>query len=164
MEMSCVRRARSRDRRRRISAYSRYAQTPRHLIAELNAEGTDYLVRTDAAGAPLVQPWPQMQHVLGNATDRLTQQAILQRWPVEGEAPDRSTVSRWLNRAAGQGLVRRSGSGYRGDPFVYWLPGREPLLWPGDNASEQEKQAWRERWAEHQRRQREQPASGGPGS
>ena len=32
MEMSCCRRARSRDRRRRICAYSRYVETPRHLI------------------------------------------------------------------------------------------------------------------------------------
>jgi hypothetical protein len=33
----------------------------------------------------------------------------------------------------------------------YWLPGHEPLLWPGNNASEEEKQAWRERWAGHKR-------------
>ena len=32
MEMSCYRRARSRDRRRRICAYSRYVETQRHLI------------------------------------------------------------------------------------------------------------------------------------
>jgi hypothetical protein len=40
-----------------------------------------------------------------------------------------------------------------------WLPGREPLLWPGDGASEAEKQAWRDRCAEHWRAAREQPAS-----
>jgi hypothetical protein len=52
MEMTCYRRARSRDRRRRICAWSRYAETPRHLLLELNADGGDYLVRSDAAGAP----------------------------------------------------------------------------------------------------------------
>ena len=52
-----------------------------------------------------------------------------------------------------------SGSGYRGDSFHYWLPGREPLLWPGDRASEEEKQAWRDRCAEHCRTVREPPAS-----
>jgi hypothetical protein len=52
MELSCYRRARGRDRRRRICAYSRYVETPRHLIRELNAAGTDYLVRTDAGGVP----------------------------------------------------------------------------------------------------------------
>jgi hypothetical protein len=117
MEMSCLRRARSRDRRRRICAYSRYAETPRHLILELNAEGTDYLVRTDAGGSVLVQPWPAMHHILANAIDKLTQQAILERWPVEGEAPDRSTLSRWLKRASKQGMICCGGSGYRGDPL-----------------------------------------------
>src|SRR5207244_12251994 len=52
MEMSCYRRARSRDRRRRICAYSRSVETPRHLILDLNADRTDYLVPTDPAGLP----------------------------------------------------------------------------------------------------------------
>ena len=154
MEMSCYRRARSRDRRRRICAYSRYVETPRHLIIELNADGTDYLVRTDAAGAPLVHTWAEVHYILANTTDKLSQQAILERWPVEEDRPDRSTLSRWLKRATRQGVVCCRGSGYRGDPFRYWLPGREALLWPGDRASEEEKQAWRDRCAEHYRKTR----------
>ena len=57
----------------------------------------------------------------------------------------------WLKRATQQGLIRCSGSGYRGDCFRYWLPGHEPLLWPGNNATEEERQAWRERCREHLR-------------
>jgi hypothetical protein len=72
---------------------------------------------------------------------------------------DRSTLSRWLKRATRQGLVCCCGSGYRGDPLRYWLPGREPLLWPGDTASETEKQAWRDRCAEHYRSLRRQTTS-----
>jgi hypothetical protein len=145
MEMSHYKRARSRDRRRRICSYSRYAETPRDVIIELNAAGTDYVVRTDDAGVTLVQKWPEVYHLLSNASNRLTQQEILDRWPVDGEAPDRSTLSRWLKRAAAQGLIGCAGSGYRGNAFRYWLPAREPYLWPGDRASEAEKQAWRER-------------------
>jgi hypothetical protein len=156
MEMSCIRRARSRDRCRRIFAFSRYTETPRHLILELNADGTDYLVRTDAAGSPLAQPWPLMHLLLNQTSDRLTLQQIIERWPTEGDVPDRSTLLRWLNRAARQGMVCCCGSGHRGDPFLYWLPGREPLLWPGNNATEQEKQAWRDRCAEHYRSSRQQ--------
>jgi hypothetical protein len=50
---------------------------------------------------------------------------------------------RWLNGPAGKAwsVVR----GRRGDAYLYWLPGLEPLLWPGDSASAEEKQAWRER-------------------
>jgi AAA domain-containing protein len=159
MEMGCLRRARSRDRRRRICAYSHSLETPRHLILELNADGTDYLVRSDAIGSPLAQPWPEIQYVLAHASDRLTQQTILERWPVEGDPPNRSTLSRWLKRATRQGVVCCRGSGYRGDPLRYWLPGREALLWPGDRASEEEKQAWRDRCTEHYRKLREQPPS-----
>ena len=43
---------------------------------------------------------------------------------------------RWLRRASAQGLLCRLGTGCRGDGFRYWLPGREPLLWPGDQASD----------------------------
>ena len=32
---------------------------------------------------------------------------------------------RWLERAAAQGLVCRSGQGKRNDSFRYWLPGME---------------------------------------
>ena len=156
MEMSHCKRARSRDRRRRICAYSRHIETPRHLVIELNPDGSDYLVRTDAAGTVLVSTWPAVHFVLVRATDRLTRDTILAQWPVDGDAPDRSTLQRWLNRATDQGLICRAGSGYRGDAFRFWLPGREPLLWPGDRASEAEKQAWRDRLAAHARASREQ--------
>jgi hypothetical protein len=159
MEMACYRRARSRDRRRRIWGYSHYVETPRHLILELNADGTDYLVRTDAVGTPLVQPWPEIHYVLANAYYKLTRQTILEQWPVEGDPPDPSTLWRWLKRATRQGVICRSGSGYRGDPFLHWLPGREPLLWPGNAASEEEKQAWRDRCTEQYRTTHGQPPS-----
>jgi hypothetical protein len=150
MEMSCCRRARSRDRRRRICSYSRYVETPRHLIIELNADGADYLVRTDETGTPLARTWPEVHDILANASDKVSQETILNRWPSE-EPPNRSTLSRWLKRATEQGLICCTGSGHRGDGFCYWLPGHEPLLWPGNDASEAEKQAWRERRAELKR-------------
>jgi hypothetical protein len=64
-----------------------------------------------------------------------------------------------VKRATQQGLICCCGSGYRGDPFLYWLPGHEALLWPGDNASEAEKQAWRDRCAEYYRSMRQPPTS-----
>jgi hypothetical protein len=145
MEMNGIRRARSRDRRRRICAYSRSTETPRHLIVELTADGADYVVRTDPAGAPLVQSSQEVHYILAHATDKLSRQTILERWPDEESRPDPSTLSRWLKRAAKQGLICCSGAGFRGDSYVYWLPGHEPLLWPGSNASEEEKEAWRVR-------------------
>jgi hypothetical protein len=56
-------------------------------------------------------------------------------------------------------MVCCCGTGYRDDSFLYWLPGREPLLWPGYHVSEEEKQAWRDRCAEHYRSLRSQTSS-----
>ncbi len=158
MEMSCCRRARSRDRRRRICSYSRYVETPRHLILELDADGADYLVGTDAAGTPLVRTWPEVHDILAHAYDKLSQKMILERWLSEdNEPPDRSTLSRWLKRATQQGQICCAGNGHRGDALFYWLPGREPLLWPGDHVSEAEKEAWRERRYEDGQKMRYSP-------
>ncbi len=93
------------------------------------------------------------------SVDQRHRQAILERWPSEEDPADRSTPSRWLKRATQQRLICCAGSGYRGDSFLYWLPGREPLLWPGYNASEEGKQARRDRCAAHARSLRERPAS-----
>lgn len=147
MELSYYHRARSSNRCRRVCAYSRYEETPRHLVLELDGDGTAYLLRTDTQGKLLVRSWPEVYYILGRATQKFTQQAILDRWPVEDSRPDRSTLARWLQRATQQGLVCCSGTGFRSNPLVYWLPEREPLLWPGDDASEEAKHAWRERIA-----------------
>jgi hypothetical protein len=58
---------------------------------------------------------------------------------------------RWLTRATQQGLIRRAGSGHKGDAFRYWLAEHQPLLWPGDHASKEEKEAWRQRCTAHAR-------------
>ncbi len=151
IEMSHFKRPRSKDRRRRLCAYSRYNETPRHLVIELNGEGTDYRVRTDAAGAVFVSPWPEVLYILSNASDKLRQQKILEQWPEDRNPPNRTTLLRWLTRATEQGLIRRAGSGHKGNAFRYWLAEREPLLWPGDRASFEEQEAWRQRCTAHAR-------------
>ena len=83
---------------------------------------------------------------------------VCKRLPSEDGKPDRATLWRWLKQASQQGVVSCSGSGHRGDAYLYWLPGREPLLWPGDSASEEEKEEWRERCKAHERSLRERAA------
>ena len=43
---------------------------------------------------PSCSPGPEMQHVLAKATEKLTQQEILERWPGEAGPPERSTLAR----------------------------------------------------------------------
>ena len=143
MEMSCYRRARSADRRRRICAYSRYVETARHLIIELAADSADYIVHTSPAAAPRVESWPPLEDILAHTYQKLSQQDILDYWPNEEDPPDRSTLSRWLKRAVKQGVILCTGAGHRGDSLRYWLPGREPLLFPGHDAGEEAIEAWK---------------------
>jgi hypothetical protein len=157
IEMFHVKRPRSKDRRRRLCGYSHYVETPKHLILELNTEGTDYVVRTDAQGARLVGMWPAIEIVLQNTINRLTVDEILRDWPyADREPPSKKTLGRWLKRAVKQELVCRDGTGFRGSPHRYWLPGREPLLWPGNDASDAEKDAFRERLRVHRQALKEQ--------
>jgi hypothetical protein len=144
MELKFVRRARSRDRRRRICAYSRYVETPRQLVIELNADGTDYAVHTDA-DQPRERAWVEVEQILGAAHQKLTVDDILGWWPEGLDAPDRSTLSRCLKRAVEQGRVSCAGAGHSGDPYCYWLPGREPLLFPGHQAGAEAVAAWKAR-------------------
>ena len=165
IEMFHVKRARSKDRRRRLCGYSRYTETPKHLIIELNAEGTDYVVRTDADGVRIVGMWPAIEIILQNTINRLTVDEILRDWPyADREPPNKTTIGRWLKRAVGQELVCRDGNGMRGNPHRYWLPGREPLLWPGNDASDAEKDAFRERLRVHRQALKEQGKQDGNAS
>jgi hypothetical protein len=113
------------DRRRRLLAFSRYEETPRQLVIELNADGTDYLGHGSFLEEEFMQSWTILRAVLADAPRKLTRRQVARSWPPDAEAPAPATLWRWLERAVGQGLMLREGSGRRRDPFRYWLPGQE---------------------------------------
>jgi hypothetical protein len=132
------------DRRRRLVAFSRHDDTPRHLLIELNADGTDYVVLQSGLEAALGENWPAVLHALSEAHTKLTRQEILDNWSEDYRKPDSTTLWRWLSRAVAQGMVRQEGTGRPRDPFRYWLPAREPFIRP-DGGSAKELQAWNDR-------------------
>jgi hypothetical protein len=126
IEMDRFRGAGMDDRRRRLTAWSRFAQTPRALAVELNAEGTDYQVLAGEPAAAAPDPsWEALRLVLEDAVYKRTQQQILEEWPAEFTKPVRSTLWAWLQQAVERGLVCRDGTGRKSAPFRYWLPGQE---------------------------------------
>jgi hypothetical protein len=137
---------------RRLRAWSRYQSTPRDLLIELTADGTDYLrvaelaeSTEDAAAAPLHDG---LRLVLEGASTRMTRLEILGQWlPDFRPAPDEGTLCRWLNRAVEKGQVSREGTGRRNDPFRYWLPEREEFMRP-EGGSAEALQAWNARCVE----------------
>jgi AAA domain len=119
------------DRRRTLAGYSRHADTPKRLVIELNAEGTDYASLGDFAAPELDAGWSVLIGVLEDAKRKLTRQQIRENWPADYPKPDDVTVWRWLDRAVADARVLRQGTGRKRDPFRYWLPGMEEK-WAND--------------------------------
>ncbi|MCI0456484.1 MAG: AAA family ATPase [Gemmataceae bacterium] len=125
IEMDRDRRAADDDRRRWLRAYSRYEETPRQLVSELNAEGTDYGAVSDVRAEAFSASWQRLRMVLEDANGKLTRREILAEWPEDFDKPNPATVWEWLQRAVAQGLVSQEGTGRKNDPYRYWIPGRE---------------------------------------
>jgi hypothetical protein len=130
IEMGYYRRGDPDDRRRKVRAFSRFAETPRQLVIELNPEGTDYLALGSVQDLEFADSWRLLQRTLDTAERKLTRREIRKQWP-GGPAPDEGTLYRWLERAVAEGLLCKSGAGVRGDPFRYWLRSRE-AVWRQD--------------------------------
>ena len=124
IEMRWYRRPPAADRRRRLLALSRFDETPRELVIELNTDGTDYLSRGSFADEEFTTHWRLLEGLLGPAERKLSRDEILAGWPAE-DRPDAITLYRWLRRAVEEGLLRQDGLGKSKNPFRYWLPASE---------------------------------------
>jgi hypothetical protein len=113
------------DRRRRLQGFSRHAETPRQLVIELSADGTDYVSLGTAAELEFAERWRQLRAILEAATTKLTRRALLARWPQGERRPDPATLWRWLDHAVAQGLLLRDGAGRKTEPFRFWLPEKD---------------------------------------
>jgi hypothetical protein len=119
------------DRRRRLVALSRHTETPRQLVIELNADGTDYIGHGSFEDEEFTQSWKTIQAILAAGPSKLTRQQIRRHWPADLKPPDKTTLWRWLERALAQRVLLREGTGRRNDPYRYWLPhNEEKLKWP----------------------------------
>ena len=108
-------------RRRQFSGVGRYPGTLQHVAAELNPEGTDYLLLADELPEP-AQPsvLETLQRLLRESPTPLTRQEILSRWP-GGEPPRADSLWRCLTRGCELGILVRSGAGTRAEAFRYGL-------------------------------------------
>jgi hypothetical protein len=132
LEMHWYRRGDEEDRRRRLYGWSRYDATPRQLVIELSAAGSDYLCHGPAAEDEYRQGWQVVYDVLAGALTKLTLKEIRQDWPPAGPPPSEISLYRWLERAVAQGQVCRDGTGRKSAPHRYWLPGQEKR-WLAEN-------------------------------
>lgn len=130
IEMRFLLRAGPDDRRRRLTAWSRYDETPREMVIELTANGRGYTNCPDALDEELEHGLAQCRDLLASAGKQLTRERILEIWS-DRPKPGVATLWRWLEQAAKRGLLTRHGTGRRSDPFRYAFPGCD-LPWDPD--------------------------------
>lgn len=116
-----VPRGSSETRRRRLHGFGRFPETPRSILAELNAEGTDYLVLPETApeDAGFDAALETLHSLLTEAGTPLTRVEILVRWPQSASPPNATTLWRWLARGCEQGALVRDGAGSKYERFRY---------------------------------------------
>jgi hypothetical protein len=108
-------------RRRHFHGVGRYPGTLQHVAAELNCEGTDYLMLPDAAPNAAVAPaLISVRQILSQSPGPLTCQELLAHWP-ESEPPRTDSLSRALTRGCELGILVRTGAGTRAESFRYAL-------------------------------------------
>jgi hypothetical protein len=109
-------------RRRHFKGIGRYPGTPAQLTAELNLEGTDYLLLANEPPEPaLGATLDIVRSLLGTSPGPLTRQEILEKWPGTQTKPRADSLGRCLLRACELGVLTRSGSGAKMDAFRYGL-------------------------------------------
>jgi hypothetical protein len=112
--------------RHRLTVRSRHPDAPDGLVYEWVPRTPEFRVVADGPDARFRENWELVRLMLENAGAALTVREVLEQWPDEFPAPTRHTAYDWLLRGYAERLVRRSGSGTKGDPFRFALP-RKPL-------------------------------------
>jgi hypothetical protein len=116
------------NRIRRLTSQTRWdGLNPRIIelssrLLELSPDGHDYTVVTAAPSPDSFElGWPILSMVLEDAGQRPTRDGILKQWPVDFDKPSKSTLVRWLERALGEKLIERKGTGRGHDAYRYNL-------------------------------------------
>jgi hypothetical protein len=114
-------------RRRYFSGVGRYLGTLQHVAAELNSDGTDYVLLPDvlpeAALAPALET---LRQLLSQSPAPLTRQEIVARWPESEPPPRADSLWRTLTRGCELGILVRTGDGNKAEAFRYGLAERQP--------------------------------------
>jgi hypothetical protein len=105
-------------RRRTFTGVGRYPDTLQTVSAELNAEGTDYLL-SPASPPPHPPLFATLRALLQASPEPLTRGELLARWPDPPPRPD--TLWRTLTRGVERGLFVVRGAGTKTDAFRYGL-------------------------------------------
>jgi hypothetical protein len=109
------------DRRRVLSGYGRYKETPEELVLELDADGGGYAERGNRGQIARMELAHVIVSILPCEPPGLTCEEIISVWP-EDVGPRRQRLLETLHRGAEELNWRQEGLGRRGSPFRWWIP------------------------------------------
>ncbi len=113
---------------RTLHAQSRHRGTPARLTYEWNPETGEFAVAGDPRDRSFEESWKTVRAILETCAAPTTQKEIAELWPEDSPKPGTTTLYGWLNRAAENRSVSRSGGGTRWEPWRYWVNGNgEPV-------------------------------------
>jgi hypothetical protein len=109
------------DRRRVLTGYGRWDDTPNELVVELSADGSGYTAHGDRQATVSRELREVIPRLLPNEAPGLTSDQIRDNWPTE-PPPHNQRLREALGLGVDRGDWRREGTGKRGDPYTYWTP------------------------------------------
>jgi hypothetical protein len=107
--------------RRRLTSRSRRPGAVEELVYEWVPGTAEFRAVATDEDAVFRENWEQVRAQLADRTAPATCQELLAHWPSE-TAPAPTVLYRWLRRAVSAGLVVRTGSGTKAQPFRFALP------------------------------------------
>lgn len=110
------------DRRRVLTGYGRWDETPEEIVIELTADGTGYQAHGDKKAEAARELRHTLLEVLPCIPPGIDTDEIIEAWPSETR-PRKQRLLAELRRGA-EGAPpdwQRSGNGKRGNPFRYWV-------------------------------------------
>jgi hypothetical protein len=119
------------ERRRKLFAWSRYEETPRERVIELSEDGTDYVESAIEVVDERAQDYVAMvEHLLTCPARKLSRKQLLDGWPKKVPIPHPAVLWRALDGAVKDGKLAQEGTGRKGDPLRYFVPGIDATWMP----------------------------------
>lgn len=109
----------SKDTRRVLTGYGRFAGIPAEMVIELTADG--YTVLGDLGTAGHFEAIDTVRAILPTGGPGLTWDEVKNRWP-SAPQPGQTRLRGVLTLGAQEGRWAVSGTGVRGNPFRYYIP------------------------------------------
>jgi hypothetical protein len=108
------------DRKRILSGYGRYDETPDELVIELS-ELDGYIAHGTKREATSKNLFETIRELLPPAPPGITIDEILEMWPND-QSPRKQSLLDSLRDGADKNLWIKTGEGKRGRPFMFWRP------------------------------------------